>query len=546
MRTNTISMLFFTTLLFVTACVSEETTNKQTKQEQESDAEELTAFVVEEKNPQTRTTGEYDGSGIKFYWTQYDNLWVNNGTLKKNARNTISESLRNHPTIPTAVLRTPTAKFYFLGTYTAASYPVRYTGTYNNAGDKVNIAAQQEQYIANDASHLGRSGDCGTALATKSGSRYTFTLDHKAAYLTFLPYTMQEYFSNAVITQIKVTTEKAICGQFNFDDNGIDVDNSRPTASPVNQSIILQLNGGGNNGFPIPKDAANPSKNAAVMVLAPGTYNSFTVQYTIYDKTTSTLGTITKTYNNLTLAAGKNKRVHTNLHVKEYPAYDYYMWDAAEGQHYWKGYEWNNPNKTLRQQPTINGITVTAYAPLPSPESGSNPRGYRADTSSPVPPASRSAKDCPNVNEMAWYCMQGDPHWDSELWACMGHLYGNGMWFKRKSKIPGFSASGYTDPNSHITTDYRTSGYPGFSNSTTQGRPTNLNDYFFLPALGSYFYLGQLFIAGIGGDFWSSTPYGTSSAYRLNFRQYNVNIMSFQRDCGFVQWTSEDQYGAPF
>ena len=119
MRTNTISMLFFTTLLFVTACVSEETTNKQTKQEQESDAEELTAFVVEEKNPQTRTTGEYDGSGIKFYWTQYDNLWVNNGTLKKNARNTISESLRNHPTIPTAVLRTPTAKFYFLGTYTA-------------------------------------------------------------------------------------------------------------------------------------------------------------------------------------------------------------------------------------------------------------------------------------------------------------------------------------------------------------------------------------------------------------------------------------------
>ena len=46
-----------------------------------------------------------------------------------------------------------------------------------------------------------------------------------------------------------------------------------------------------------------------------------------------------------------------------------------------------------------------------------------------------STKNLPNVNEMTWYAMKGDPRWDDdELWSAMGHLYKGGMWFYKKRK----------------------------------------------------------------------------------------------------------------
>ena len=49
-------------------------------------------------------------------------------------------------------------------------------------------------------------------------------------------------------------------------------------------------------------------------------------------------------------------------------------------------------------------------------------------------------KQLPNANEMAWYCLKGDPHIDKDkLYSFVGHLWKGGMWFLKKEKISGFS-----------------------------------------------------------------------------------------------------------
>ena len=88
-----------------------------------------------------RTSGEYTGSSVKFYWTSGDKLWINDSSsLKASSRSNI----------PATGGKETTAKFWFDGTYTATTYPVRYTGNGNTASDKVTIKAAQAQQSAND------------------------------------------------------------------------------------------------------------------------------------------------------------------------------------------------------------------------------------------------------------------------------------------------------------------------------------------------------------------------------------------------------------
>lgn len=110
-------------------------------------------FAVEETQGQTRTMGIYDGSRIKFYWTEGDKLWINTDgtTLVQSAKDEINSAM-------TALndTKTPDAKFYFSGLYTAESYPVRYTGNGNAHGDKVTIKSEQSQTEPNNADILVR------------------------------------------------------------------------------------------------------------------------------------------------------------------------------------------------------------------------------------------------------------------------------------------------------------------------------------------------------------------------------------------------------
>ncbi|MGP1481631.1 MAG: hypothetical protein ACTTJL_08070 [Hoylesella enoeca] len=514
-----INLFFAAALTFFVSCASDDTVNKDN--EQEPDTKGLTGFVEEDNA--TRTTAEYDGSGLNFYWTHGDRLWVNTGTatspvLTQDDHNNINSKLENNPANSSAVKRIDKAKFYFAGTFTASSYPVRYTGK-NGVSNKVTIEKQQSQTIPNDASHIGEDGDCGIATATKpiGSEAYVFTLTHKAAYATFLPFNSPGEIKGAKITKINVSANEAIAGTYNFTDNGLDLTSPTSTSNSIEFTL--------SNNFYLPK-AVTAKANAATMVITPGTYTNFTVEYTLHDPATGVGTTITKTYPSVTFTAGKNKKVHTDLQVTVYPGDKYHMWDAK--QQYWYGYEWTKNLPAGIRQPTLIGPPAGNY-----PQNNSNPRYYNESFpgNGISNPAVNSCKDLPNANEMVWYAQKGDPRWDAnKLWATMGHLYKGGMWFKKKSKINSFNANAAPDGTDWRTTD-NTDNWPA---SQTLPSAADAGNYFYLPLMG-YYVSGLLNDIGNFGYYWSSSagPWNSDYAYYLFISSGSVYVANYYRYNGF-------------
>ena len=490
--------------LFTLASCSNDDTAQENNGKQKGTPAGMTEFAVKEAT--TRTMGVYSGLGIDFYWTQDDKLWINNtSSLVQSSDDDITG-------------KAATAKFYFTGTYNASSYPVRYTGKGSNAGDKVTIKAEQKQATPNDGSHIGTDGDCGTATATRGADgKYGFTLSHKASYITFMPYYSYEFAEDVKVTQIKVTADEVLAGEFKFDDNGLDLA-SRTTVVNPGKSITLELNGGTNNGFTIPI-SPDYTKNAAIMVLAPGTYHNFTVEYRLYDQKTLVYGTVSKNYGQLTFHAGQNKKVVADLQVPNYSKDRFYMWDAAVGQNAWKNYE--------NYQPILNEGVDSHYPTVSTDARWYNPALIPAK-------ASRSAKDCPNANEMLWYCMYGDPHWDEELWTAMGHIQSGGMWIKKKANISGFRSDLAADNK----TDMRTTN-KSFRNDEI---PDDYGEHLFLSEKPNYFYLpafGQydkdfFHYISKGGYYWTSSacPWGGETAYSLRFGRGAIEVEGGSRAYG--------------
>ena len=425
----------------------------------------------------TRTSGVYD-SGVNFYWTTNDNIWVKSGS-------TLTASSSNNITSTTAA----SAKFYFDGTYTAASYPVRYTGNASSSGNTVTIATSQNQDEANNATQLGTVGDCGVGTATRqTDGSYKFTLDHKASYITFMPYYSKEPLAaSAVVTQIKVeaANDEKLAGTFNFSDNGLGAANSS------SNSVTLTLNGiSSTTGFPIPT-TATASKNAAIMVVAPGTYSTFKVTYTLYDSVTRTNSTISYTYSGITCTAGKNQKISTDLGMATYTSRktNYYMWDAESN--YWNGHE--------NSQPLLNKAADTNYA-----KSSADTRWYNTTFTKEVQtPAMNSCKDAPTYEALTWYIGGGSPRLDDKtLWVFANHLYVGGIWLKKKSKILGFNPTkSYTGTHKWVL------GIVNPFDVAISGKPESSvrSDYFYLPALGKYTD-GKLTDLGVNGYYWASTP----------------------------------------
>ena len=104
------------------------------------------------------------------------------------------------------------------------------------------------------------------------------------------------------------------------------------------------------------------------------------------------------------------------------------------------------------------------------------------------------------------------------------------MWFKKKSVL---QAEGHydTEKSADGSTDLRTrfKPYANTSSSIKSGLPSaaDAGNYFYLPALGSY-YSGQLRNVGNGGYYWSSSanPWLSYLAYSLFFTSGNVNVTS--------------------
>jgi len=480
MKINKFTSLFATCLLLgLTACSNDNVSDADSGNGAENkDLTGKTSFSITSE-AKTRTSGVYD-SGVNFYWTTNDNIWVKSGS-------TLTASSSNNITSTTAA----SAKFYFDGTYTAASYPVRYTGNASSSGNTVTIATSQNQDEANNATQLGTVGDCGVGTATRqTDGSYKFNLSHEASYITFMPYySKEELAASAVVTQIKVEAANGekLAGKFNFSDNGL----GTAISSSSSNSVTLTLNGtSSTTGFPIPK-AATASKNAAIMVVAPGTYSTFKVTYTLYDSVTGTESTISYTYRNINCTPGKNQKISTDLGMATYTSRKnkYYMWDAVNN--YWDGH--------ANSQPLLNDAVSTDYA-----TSSADSRWYNtAFTKNVQTKAINSCKDQPTFEALTWYIEGGSPQVDNKtLWVFANHLYAGGIWLKKQSKIPGFIStmsypSAFTwNLGQDIPYSVPISGKPEASVRSS---------YFYLPALGKYVD-GKLTGLGVSGYYWASTP----------------------------------------
>ena len=546
--------IYFGTLLLTAlalgSCASDDTATDKTAGK---DTPKTGTVFSSETEPATRTSATYTGSGLDFYWTANDKIWVKDdqSTYHQSSEDDIAARLAAVPGSTT----TAKAKFWVNGTYTGSTHKVRYTGK-NGASDKVTIKALQTQNTPNDAAHIADDGDFGVADATGSG-KYSFTLNHKAAYVTFMPYTAQGVIAGAKLQKIRIYTNNTsdqLAGTFDLADNGT-LSNGTATSNSVELNV---------NNFSIPS-VSTYATNGATMVVKPGTYTNLTIEYTLHDAVSNVTGVITKTYPSVTFDTGKNMPVKADLKVKIYPANEYFLWDAQ--QHYWAGFEWDNPNPAKRTQPTLAGQQNTTDCPQGIGYSSSHdPRDYNDTGGSQASllssaQARYSAKNSFNANEMIWYMEKGDPHWDEKtLWASMGHLHTGGLWIKKQSVIATDNSKTIQelkekDPYGRDNTGLYIAIPAGtplsyFKNITPiQGLPTDLDKYFYLPALGLYSAVSYSYF-NIGGRtiYWSSTPQHSSAAWGMIISETVIQLNSNwdKGGCGFYFNSNTEDKFRPF
>ena len=500
LRLRSLALAFGITLAFA-SCANEEIAQNPNGKDYDAS---LTTFST--GDPTTRTSMESNGT---FYWESGDKIWVkdDNGAWQQSS---------NAPTEKTASF-----EFKVPGKFTKSStYKVYYPGQNGNK-DQVSIAASQSQAEPNTTTHFGASGDCGIADAAWSNVKngFAFTLDHKAAYLLFLPRTANTILHDCYLTKVEVNSDNDITSTYTLNPTTGEL-----TGTGTGKQIIVSTGGSGAyaNGFPLKNTATSAATNGAYVVIKPGTH-ILKIRYWVKDVATGTEGTITKTLSSAIYEQNKYYNITANLDVKDYDGDHYYMWDAQ--QQYWYGYEWTRHLSGNTGQPTLNYNSSSNY-----PQSNSDVSrwynesypGYGVSN----PATHTSCKDLPNVNEMTWYAAKGEPRWDAdELWTTMGHLYKGGMWFKKKANISGFNPNTAEDG-----TDWRTtSKNQEWSASLTLPSAAEAGNYFYLPALGWYD-SGRLSSVGYMGIYWSSSAHsieivwGARRAYSLLIRYGLVSV----------------------
>ena len=462
-------------------------------------------------NESTRTSLNYGTSN--FYWENGDKIYVKD-----------EDKVFQHSSNSVSGNTVSTFKFMMPGRYTKNSYTVYYPGK-NGTDNKVTIASSQTQNGPDNTLHFGTVGDCGTGKANLQNGQYKFTLVHSPAYLCFNPI-YDHPLADTYVTKIEVTADKNIAGDYTLEENG----KLKGTGSS-NTITLIPKDGSSNNGFKMVNDAKkeNCAAGRMFMVIMPGTY-ALTIKYYIKDTKTNVSGVITKKFNSFKYVANRYYDMPSKLTVRYYGD-DYYMWDAKKD--YWFGHK--------DDQPKEMGIPGHNY-----PTSSDTQRWCNTAAPQFPTPAKNSAKSCPNANEITWYCMKGDPRWDNTtLWSVWEHLYTGGMWFKKESVI----AREQEKTLAHLT-NFSYDGQnriakpglfetPPSNNKLEKGIPANLNDYFFLPAMGVYLN-GNLKDFRQYGYYWSKTlnHYDSKIAYNLFFNAGEAGLSNFRnRESGCTLWT---------
>ena len=485
MKTIIKTSLLVCCALLLAGCTADEIeTDKKTKTPDIPEGATLFESIAQ---PETRTSvgGYSPGGSLSLLWNIYDFIWVKTSSAPTGWVKGYSQN------IPWPKKVASEATFRLDERLTEDSYLVRYTGAKDKglSYDKVTIPSKQSKlYIQNDPYYFFIHGDCGVAVARKDKltGRYKFQLEHKAAYIGIAPhssnYTMVkfEYDPKFIVKSIKVTADQAICGTFNFDD-GIDL-TSRPATTEQNKSITT-------SGCYIAGEH-NELENASVIVLAPGTYGTVKVEYVV-----NTVGnnndpdvTVTREYKNVTFTAGKVKWMRPDFRAEQYH----------------------------------------------DPEEGFD----------------SNIKDCPNINELRWYIEKGDPHWGKYFYRDGALDPGNGrtrfcpgIWIKKLSVIA--KENGKTveelkaaapDGSNYI----KSSGGKKKITVSPADLPNNMQDYFFLPALGDK---DTYRTYKKEGFFWTSSPeyHNHSRVYALHFKEKDnlVEIILESSATRFYTWKGQ-------
>ena len=522
-------ILFYAAALAVVlaSCSQKDMTDKTPETEKQGTAFEGTSEVNTGENPLSRTSLDYDRAArtLTYYWEPNDKIWLDD----------------NNSAEADFTVKAATGRFTFTsGTFNAPNYNVYYTGTNGTSHNTVNIATTQTQGTPNTTSHIGTYGDCGTALATRtSAGKYGFTLTHRSAYLCFLPRTTNATGTGWVLTAVKVTSDNNIAGNYTLTPTGL---------TGTGSSNEITLNTG---NFDITNTTTDQARNASYMVIAPGTH-TLTVEYTVKNTISGNTGTIVKHLDAKDYHANTLYPVTAHL-FEDYSNTKYYLWDAQEDM--WFG-------KTAIDYNTGKYNTDDAPKWLPLPPSNPQPDATRLPhfTAPNVPGwtfshgygntfqyATQSAKDCPNVWELAWYYDKGDVRWDdATVFAFRGKFYRGGVWIKKQKVIADENSTTVAalkntypgvqnDPESLIHPD--AGGGVGPQKSIGHGIPsaTEIKKYFYLPALGEYREGGGLYHAstgiltslGIKGFYTCSSAYcltSTSIGYQWTFDFDNTTL----------------------
>ena len=505
-RLKSLAVILGTVLAFA-SCANEDIAQNPNSTDNDKN---LTTFTA--GDPTTRTSMETDG---KFFWEAGDRIWVkdDNGVWRQSS---------NAPTAKTASF-----KFKVPGKFTQSStYKVYYPGQNGNQ-DQVTISASQSQEEPNTTTHFGTSGDCGMADASKqSNGSFAFTLDHKAAYLLFLPRTTNTILQNCYLTKVEINSDNDITDTYTLNPTTGEL-----TGTGTGKQIIVSTGGSGTyaNGFPLTNTSTSAATNGAYVVIKPGTH-TLKIRYWVKDIVTNVEGTITKTLSSATYDQNKYYNITANLNIKDYDGDHYYMWDAQE--QYWKGYEWTRNLPAGVGQPTISQSLPGATTSSNYAQSNTDPnnRWYKEGGGSGRFDATQSCATLPNANELSWYAMYGDPRWDrDELWTTMGHLYKGGMWFKKKAYISGYNGNTAVDGTDWCTNE----GGNSWPVSNTLPSAADAGNYFYLPALG-YYTQGMLYYVGESGRYWSSSadPSFIYDACYMHFNSTHVTVMLRSRNMG--------------
>ncbi|EHO74389.1 hypothetical protein HMPREF9944_00140 [Segatella maculosa OT 289] len=471
-------------------------------------------FIDEDEfaGAKTRTNIKHTpDKGADAYWTSDDFIWVKkqDGTWVKSTGTTLHDGGAS-------------AEFTLPGNKTdyANGCEVRYTGIgqayYHNSPSysTIGIPDNQSRTAANDFSHAGEWGDCGSGKAYNTGNpdKFNFSLSHKPAYLCFLPRcTNGALAPNIRLKSIKINAEiqYTTTGFFaNYSDfDGEDIRNTDGT--PFGGNIITVTL----PDFPL-YTTANQEANATYLVVRPGKYD-FSIEYTIKDPTTNVEMAFSQMLTNVTLNKGEINDITVDFSQK------YYMWDAR--QDYWYGHlladgtpDGNTPqSKTADPERWCND-----YYPGP---------GIRIDATQ-----NELFKTLPNANELCWYVMKGDPHRGTGVYADNGHLVtGSGLWLRKKSAIVNYLINtehypatltwdelkeGYRTSATATPKDARVTLMNPINHNLISGNPAQLDDYFFLPVTGIYIG-GMLLDPTTYGGYWSSSgnPQYGPNAYTLEF-----------------------------